>query len=269
MPALTRISTVGLLVILGVAGSAQTLNPGARDILKLSRTLTAAEVQAVLTAAQAALDGVVVHIAYRPDGPGPDMLIRSDGRPRYMRATSGGDVYRSSSSYSSASGSTTTTSTEHVDVTTFTHYTGQVARSCDGKPVTGELVLEYENKGSGWTVKARPRTPVEVFGPIIELLAGSRAVTDGGPRRIGDRPTRGFVTSFKLPEGATGGPPEGTTETIFIDTETLRPARWIITLPEEARRELPSGFEYGVSFTYPEGVTLQPPEGVAVPDCVR
>jgi len=195
--------------------------------------------------------------------------MRSDGRARYMRATSGGDLHSSVASYSSTAGSTVTTSTEHVDVTTFTHYTGQAARGCDGKPGDRELVLEYEDKGKGWTVKARARGTSEVFGPVMEMLAGAREVTDGGQRRIGDRQTRGFVSSYKLPEGATGGPPEGTTETIFIDTQTLRPLRWIITLPEETRRELPPGFEYGVSLTYPTGVALQPPGGVTVPDCVR
>jgi hypothetical protein len=194
--------------------------------------------------------------------------MRSDGRPRYMRATSGGDVYSSVASSSSATGSTTTTSTEHFDVTTFTHYTGLTARGCDGKQGDRELVLEYEDKGKGWTVKARTRGPIEVFAPVMELLAGTRAVADGGPRRMRDRQARALVSPYKLPEGAVGGPPQGTTETIFIDTETLRPVRWIVTLPEETRRDLPPGFEYGVSFTYPTGVTLQPPEGVPAPQCV-
>jgi hypothetical protein len=248
MPALTQrgVATIALLTMLCVGATAQTLNPSARDVVKLSRPLTTAEMQMVLEVSRAALDGVIVHIAYQPDGPGPDLLMRSDGQPRYMRATSGPPLH-----------------------TTFTHYTGQIARGCDGNPAGGELVLEYEDKDNAWTVKARTRSSSEVLGPIIELFAGGRALTDGGQRRIGDRETRGFVTLYKLPEGATGGPPDGTTETIFIDIETLRPVRWIITPPEEMRRELPPGFEYGVTLTYPTGITLQPPEGVAAPDCIR
>lgn len=109
---------------------AQTLNPSARDVIILTRALTGAEVAIVLEASRQAVAGRVMHLAYQPDGPGPDFLMRADGRPRYMRSTSGRDFVSSSAS----SDGTARTESGHVNVSSFTHYTSAQASGCDGTP---------------------------------------------------------------------------------------------------------------------------------------
>src|SRR5262245_54239128 len=151
---------VGALFFSAAVVAAQGLNPQAREVIVLKRALTGAEVASVLEASRKAVSGRVMHLAYQPDGPGPDFLMRSDGRPQYMRATSGRDFV---SSWAGANG-TGRTESGHVDVSSFTHYTGSSARGCDGTPRTGELVIEFENTGRGWTAKARTRGDSEVNG---------------------------------------------------------------------------------------------------------
>src|ERR1700680_3617882 len=108
------------------------------------------------------------------------------GRPRYIRMLTGQEG--------------------HAETVTFLHYTGAVARGCDGMSRTSELVLEYELKGSTWTVKARTRSGVDVNNAAREMLAGHQALTSGPVERLGDRTLRALVAPFQRPEGALGGP---------------------------------------------------------------
>src|SRR5262252_5664061 len=111
----------GIVILVGViAVSAQGLNPSAREVIALKRALTGAEVALVLEASRQAVAGHVMHLAYQPDGPGPDFLMRADGRPRYMRSTSGRDFVSSSAAGNGAS----RMESGHVDVSSFTQFTG-------------------------------------------------------------------------------------------------------------------------------------------------
>jgi len=254
------------MILLGVAIAAQSLNPQAREVIVIKRALTGAEVASVLEASRKAVAGRVMHVAYRPDGPGPDFLMRSDGRPLYMSATSGRD-FGSSSAWGNGA---TRTESGHVDVSSFTHYTGSAARGCDGTPRSGELVIDFENTGRGWTANARTRRDAEINGSAFEMLAGRTQAVSGDSRDVRGRPARAFVAPYTLPAGSIGGPPSGTMQSLWLDVVTLLPLHWSLKLPTtpDSVRELP---EFGVAFTYPDPstVNLQPPPGINPPDCIR
>jgi hypothetical protein len=70
---------------------AQVLNPPARDFLNTNRPLQPAEIAAVLAATRVAISGKTCRLSYVPNGPGPEVLMGANGRPRFMRTTSGYD----------------------------------------------------------------------------------------------------------------------------------------------------------------------------------
>jgi hypothetical protein len=215
----------------GLASQGQVLNPPPRDVIVQSRALIDAEVAAVLEAARHAVEGRTFRLSYTPGGPGADIQMGAGGRPRYIRMLSGQEG--------------------HAETVTFLHYTGTAAPGCDGMPRTRELVLEYEHKGSTWTVKARTRSGVELNNPAFEMLVGHQALASGPVGRLGDRRLRALVAPFQRPEGALGGPPLGTLMSLWLDTDSLLPVRWSLTLPASAERGIPVGVaDFEVWFTY-------------------
>jgi len=244
--------------LLCIAPHAQTLNHPVRTIAAQSRPLTQAEVAQVLGAVRDAIAGRTLRLSYQPGGPGPEVLMASNGRPRFVRTVSG----YTSWSGASRNGTTTTTRGDHANVREVTEFTGRPARRCDGAAADGELVIEYHNENErGWTAKARSRSQMELGTPIFDLLAGVTAVESGEFRQIGDRRARAFVAAWKPPAGALPGgdlPPD-MKQTLWIDDATLLPLRWEISAPTV------SG--YGVSFTY-EALDIRAPDGVAAPQCI-
>jgi hypothetical protein len=244
--------TAACAVAISSTASAQTPTPSAAEILKADRPLQINELKTVIAAAQAAMSGKVVRLSYAPGGPGPEILIGENGRPRYMRGTSG---------YGDGGG--------HVDVKSYTEYTGRAARKCDGTPLKAELVVEYERKSidNRWTVTARAETSREVLKPLFDMLAGTAKVELGGVRSFDDRVARALVAPWTPPPGGIGGPPDGTRQSLWIDTVSLLPLRWSLLLPPGAG--VPEVPEYGLSFAYDASLDLRPPDGVPAPDCVR
>src|SRR5438045_5307992 len=108
--------------------------------------------------------------------------MRSDGRARYMRATSGRNGY--------------------ADTVTFVHYTGRPVRGCDGTPRAGELVVEYESNGSIHTVTARPRSALEINDSAFDMLAGRVPVTADPIQLLDGRTVRPFSAPYRLHDGA-------------------------------------------------------------------
>ena len=252
-------SLVALALLASGASHAQTLNPSPRDVISRSRALLDVEVVAVLEAERHAVDGRTFRLSYQPSGPGPDIQMGPDGRARYIRMTSGLEF----GSTSVTNGGPPVTQSGHKDVVTFLHDTRTVARGCDGTPRGDELVLEYENDGAGWRVKARTRSAMEINDAAFDMLAGQRPVTTGPVQHVGTRTVRPFVAPWQLPEGALGGPPPGTVMALWIDIDSLLPRRWSLTLPAAAG--LP---DFGVVFTYLDTVDLRPPTVIAAPDCI-
>jgi hypothetical protein len=236
--------------------AAQTPASSAVEILKADRPLQRDEVAIVLAAARAAISGKAIRLSYAPGGPGPEVLFGKDGRTRYLRATSG---------YGSPAGQS-----GHVDVENFTEYTGRVARKCDGTSLETELVIEYERTSvdNRWSAKTRTVTSHEVGMPLFDMLAGAAKVELGGVRSFDDRVARALVAPWTLPPGAIGDPvPDGARQSLWIDTLSLLPLRWSISIPAPAG--LPAIPEYGLSFTYDASIELRPPDVVPAPDCVR
>jgi hypothetical protein len=236
--------------------TAQAPNPSARDILTTARALQPAEIALVLAAVREAMSGKTLRLSYVPNGPGPEVLMAANGRPRFVRAESG---------YGSPGG--------HVRVITFTEYTGRAARNCDGTSRNDELVIEYEHKSTDnqWTVRARTRHRAEPLSPAFDILAGAVNVESGERRSFEDRVGRALVAPWKLPAGAQpGGPlPTDATQSLWIDVVSLLPLRWSISVP--AIQELVGSAvpDYGLSFTYDASLDLRPPEARLSIDCVN
>jgi hypothetical protein len=219
---------------------------------------TQLEIAQVLTAARAAIAGRTFRLSYQPGGPGPEVLMAADGRPRFIQTVSG------YTSWSAVTGNSapTTTREYRANVQEVTEFTRQAARRCDGSPITGELVIEYRNENAqGWTAKARTRTVMEVAAPVFDMLTGTTAVKHDGIKTIGDRSARALIAPWAPPAGAqAGGPlPPNLTQTLWIDVETLLPLRWEVGAPTTPG--------YGVSFTY-ETLDIRAPDGVAAPQCI-
>ena len=254
------------------AASSQALNSSARDILNTDRPLQPAEIADVLAATRAAVAGKTFRLSYVPNGPGPEVMMGANGRPRFVRGISG---YNYSSGAVSADGNGNRTQSQqggHVDVFTFTEYTGRSARKCDGTALDDELVIEYEHKSTDdrWTVKARTRTLMEFAAPVFDILAGITAVESGNRRSFDDRMGRALIAPWTLPPGVQpGGPvPAGVSQSIWIDTVTLLPLRWSISMPAMPERNIPAIPDYGLSFTYDSSLELRPPDAILSTDCV-
>ena len=94
----------------------QALDPAARDILNADRPLQPAETTVVLAATRDALSGKTLRLSYVPNGPGPEVLMGTNGRPRFLRAVSGYD-YQSGGVGADGNGNRTQSQQSgHVDV---------------------------------------------------------------------------------------------------------------------------------------------------------
>ena len=197
----------------------------------------------------------------------------ANGRPRFMRSTSGYDYQSGSVGVSGNGNRTQSQPSGHVDVITFTEYTGRSAQRCDGTALDAELVVEYEHKSTGdrWTVKVRTRTLLEVAATVFDMLAGTTPVESGDRRSFDDRVGRGLVAPWTLPPGVQpGGPlPAGISQSIWIDTVSMLPLRWSISRPAIPEQNIPAIPDYGMLFVYHSSLVLQPPDAVLSTECVR
>jgi hypothetical protein len=249
----------------------QVLNPPARDILNTARVLQPGEIAIVLAAVREAVSGKTLRLSYVPNGPGPEVLMGTNGRPRFVRAVSGyelgGDVV-----FNGIGSRTPSQQNGHVDVVTFTEYTSRSARKCDGTSLNDELVIEYEHKSTNkhWTVKARTRTLVEALSPAFDILTGNAAVESGNRRSFEDRVGRALVAPWKLPDAAqSGGPlPAGARQSLWIDIVSMLPLRWSISVPAMPEHGSPAIPDFGLSFTYDSSLDLRPPDVTLSSDCV-
>src|SRR3954447_5001333 len=84
-----RSMKAAVLLVLIVAVAGQNRSPRPQDLLNAARPLTADEIATVLAGVRAAIGGHTVRLAVAPDGRGPDILLRADGRPRLVRVIGG------------------------------------------------------------------------------------------------------------------------------------------------------------------------------------
>jgi hypothetical protein len=99
---------------------------------------------------------------------------------------------------------------------------------------------------------------------------GDQALTSGPVERLSDRTLRALVAPFQRLEGVLGGPPPpGTLMSLWLDTDSLLPVRWSLTLSASAEHGIPAGVpDFEVWFTYLDGLDLQPPTDVSAPACI-
>jgi hypothetical protein len=259
---------------------AQTLNPSARQLLKVERSLTTTEIATVLDASRRALTGKTLRVSSAPRGRGPEVLMGAGGRPKIVRATYGIEGGVVSGTPGSAS------STErrwHEDIVSIVDYTGRPARRCDGSAEQGEMVIEYVQRGTtnGWTATARGRAERDLgapgLAPVLEMLRGAGPLTSGERRQVGDRWARAFVSPWTAPPPdprskaplLTGDPvpnvagdpvANDATQSLWIDTASLLPLRWEVS----KQGRVTSGFD----ITY-QSINLRRPVGVDAPSCIR
>jgi hypothetical protein len=213
MPAAFTLLAASLAIVGVTLVRGQTINPSAQMILKTDRPLLPAEIARVLDAAREALKGRTFRLSYQPGGMGPEILIGATGRPRYMRSVSGvGEVSAVAGAVVGAADDTSfserSDAARHVDIITFTDFTGTRARKCDGSALDSELGIEYEHRSDTdrWTVKARRETMHEFAGALFDVLSGSSPIESGDRRQIGDRETRALRSAFRPPSDSNSDP---------------------------------------------------------------
>lgn len=216
-----------------LAAFSQTLNPPARAVIELQRALTRAEIAQVLAASREAIAGRTLTLSYLPGGPGPQLLVGADGRPRMVR-----------------------TMTEVVE------FTRRPARRCDGAPSGGELVIEYRNENDkGWTAKARASTRMEFASTIFDMLADAVTLDSGEKQTIDGHAARAMTAPWTPPPGALPAGPlvPNVRQQLWIDVASLLPVRWEIGAADRPA--------YRMTFGY-ESLDIRPPDSVAAPDCI-
>ncbi|HZR21984.1 MAG TPA: hypothetical protein VFA59_00260 [Vicinamibacterales bacterium] len=250
----------------------QTINPSPLSLIKQTRPLLPAEVTQVLAASRHALDGQRFRLAYVAGGPGIDIIAGPNGWPHWKRATHGVDSMSSGGGSSNGVAWSQPATSEHVDLITIVEYTDQAARSCAGKPLDGNLIIEYERKTppGTWTVTARIRSAAEELSPIFDTLA-DESLSSGEVRAINGRTARAFLAPYKFPASSGvitfSAPPPPMTKTLWLDVDTLLPVRWGVSVP--AQPNAPALPDYGLTFTYDASIDIRAPEGVAAPTCVK
>ena len=267
--------TIALLAALLV----QVVNQSPRELLRVARPLTSAEIAIVLAASRDALTGKTLRLPSVFTGQGPELRMGPGGLPSAVRSVStieGGTV--------GVSADGTRTSTHFVEeVTRFIDYAGGALRRCGGAIEPGEMVIEYVRHGAerDWTATARRREANDVGGlgyawAFAMLRGGGSLVSTEQGQVAGRRPARAFAAPWVLPGGdnveriilrgdpapnVIGEPaPNESIQTLWIDVESLLPLRWEVN----RHGELTHGFD----FTYVP-IALQPPAGVQAPECIR
>jgi hypothetical protein len=282
-----KLMTISLLLILPSAfmvssmASPQTLNQRARELLASNRQLSQADIAEVLEGVRLALNGKAFRLLYgppdrpavtSPDQPGLDVQMGPAGRPRFFRFFSSVNSFDGGVGGTSAGPRSAPSSTgreryqreEHFARTTVTEYTGLPARSCAGSALEGELVLEYEHRSSDtrWTVRARTRTVHELAATVFDMLTGEIPVESGDRGQVSGRSARAFTAPFEsLASKAV--------QSLWIDTESMLPLRWSLSMPGVPDRSIPAIPDFGATFTYDASLDLQVPPGITKPNCVR
>ena len=151
------------------------------------------------------------------------------------------------------------------------HYTYRPAEYCGGGltgPAGGDLVEEYAERPDGWVTAARAATPIEPTPRLFDVLTGDAELVDAGTRIVGGAVVRGIQAPWKAvrietPTFRTEGPDiPDTTQTLWIDVETLLPMRYEIAV------NIAGIGDYGYNMELTDGPDLRPPATVKAPGCI-
>jgi hypothetical protein len=258
------------LLVLTVTVAGQNGGPTAPQLLNTARPLRPDEIATVLAGVRAAIAGRTVRLAVAPDGPGPDIVVGADGRPRMVRTVGG-----ITGGMISADGIQTTW---QKTIEMIADYTSTPARRCDGTPLDGELVIEYRNENdSGWKAIARAATGLAAAARPLAMVSQLPRMESGGMKTFGDRRARAIVAPWTPPSGTIerdavigdpfpnavprlGATPLRASQTLWIDVDSLQPIRWSASAP--------GGPTDALTFTYDLSPEPKIPDGIAPPDCV-
>jgi hypothetical protein len=268
------------------AALAQTPAPSARDLLAAARPLSRAQIAGILAASRQALAGKAYRWSTELDDErgragATEVVMASNGRPQFIRIRM---TYEAGIVWGSAGSGEQTSRRWQVNAVTVTEFTGRPARACGATPAAGELIVEYRNEGTGWTASANTRPYPGYPSGVFDILAGVLSVESGDVQQIGDRTARAFVAPWTPPPAAaqleivTGDPlpnvrrdpVAGTAglRVLWIDAESLLPLRWESMYAATSPAAAPKPY-IAYSFRYDPALTIDRPDGIAPPDCVR
>lgn len=220
-----------------------------RERLKQERQLGTAEIDQVLERVRIALADRPFRISMGY-GRGPEVVTNVDGHIRLLRTSDNNGL-------------------------TIGVFTGRPARFCDGRPLSGELVIEYRQAGAGWTIRTRVATSHEVGAAAVAVLSQTASIHDAGLLANGHG--RALTAPWSVQENnieeefaggrhirrETTSPAIQGTQTLWIDGTTFWPLRWELRVPPGTPHPITYFFEYV------DVPPLVPPTtGIAPPDCV-
>jgi hypothetical protein len=243
------------------AGFAQQANPDVSDLLNTTRSLSAAEVRRVMDVTRRRADGKTFRLSYGTGAPVAHVVMGPAGRPRFVQTSSSPHGTGGIAGVTlSGNGNLSTDGSQRVDgapVTTLTEYTGTTARRCDGNQMRDELLIEYEQRGSGatWTARARTRGAQEFAARLFDVLAGDIVVESGEVASVGGSSARAFTTT----DGH---------ESLWIDSRSVLPIRWTMSFPAIGVGPAVPPLTVNIVAESSVSVGLRTPTGIAKPTCV-
>ena len=277
-PLATGLCVVPFVLALGLF--TQAADRQDRSVIDAARPLTATEIATVLSLSHKALSARTFRLTtIGASQSSTEVVMGAGGQPRIIRST--GSIIGGVVGGKGAAGGATETRWQR-DYIRITHYTGQPARRCGEPSERGELVMEYERDTSSpeWMTRARFRDERDFgglgFGPIFGLLRGRGDIVSEERREIDGHSARAFVSPWSPPRPGRSAapalligdpipnvvgqpPPSEAIQTLWIDTESLLPLRWVTS----KRGSVLHGYE----FTYPP-LQIRLPSDVQLPGCV-
>jgi hypothetical protein len=259
-----RLIVLGCVAVALVTVTAETSSAQSPDRVAVqqrladSRPLTTTEIEETFAVVRKTLAGTTFRITAGVSGLGPEVVLDNEGHIHFLRARANNSV-------------------------TFSEYVPGPAHYCDGSASPGQLVLEYRQAGSGWTVSTRHSTPVEALQPVFAAIAGTVRMddagftADGGRKLQADWNPQPISVQERLPNGATSSfstsgaaPGVRGVQALVLDKVSVRPLRWEITVTPPAGGPVAGPITLPYRFEYDSSLDLQPPRsGVDAPDCVE
>jgi hypothetical protein len=235
-----------------------------KDLLRLPRPLTAAEMETVVSGIRQALVGKTLRLVEARGGE-PEILMGRDGESHMVRYKGRGERI------AGVTGDSATVRVFNVpDVIVWQfEYSRGPARRCNGAQAANSMVIEYllNLTTQMRQVTAREPGPRDAaMARPLEMLKAAATLTSGGSRLVGNRNARALVSPMPISDDVvlTGDPAPNSPEfvpiqSLWIDADSLLPIRW-----EVSRRQAIVG---AIDFVYGQ-LNLRRPAGFEVPQCI-
>lgn len=253
------------LTLLALASSMLLQGGTPRDLLKLQRRWSGAEVRRVVGGIHEALAGKTFRLVDKFHRE-LEVLMGRDGLPRMVRIRGQGE--RVIGGVGGETGTTRGFRLPDVFVSVF-EYSRAPARRCSGGPAANGMVIEYLlnlTTGVRQVTAREPGARDAAMARPLEMLRAPDTLASGGSRRIGSRNARALVSTLPMPDNVvlTGDPAPDPAEfvpiqSLWIDVDSLLPLRG-----EVHQRQ---AMVYAIDFVYDQ-FDLQRPPGFEIPMCI-